>query len=190
MTTVSTVRNFFDNDKTRPLGLFFIWALSIAALTASARLQVPMIPVPMTFQTAVILALPCLFGWRMGLSAIVGYFMLGIMGLPVFAMAAGSTPGPAYFMGPTGGYLFGFALAAFCVGYAYEEFPAAKKLPVLFAIMLAGHAIILSLGAAWLAYGVPMMAFERAVAAGITPFIIGGVLKSAIAACFVRGIKQ
>ncbi len=162
---------------------------SIAALIISARVQVPMIPVPITFQTAVILALPCLLGVRMALGTLGSYFALGAMGLPVFAMTAGALPGAAYFAGPTGGYLAGFVLAMMMVGgvYHFLKTRASSRgdFLTLFALMLAGHGVILAAGMAWLAFGPTHMGAAAAFTAGVVPFIAGSLLKSGIAASVV-----
>lgn len=146
-----------------------------------------MIPVPITFQSAVVLFLACALGWRGALGVLAGYFSLGVAGLPVFSMASGAVPGPGYFMGPTGGYLIGFAMATALIGYIYEQ-RARWSMPVLCALMLSGHALILISGTAWLAYGIPMLGFGEAVAAGILPFLAGSILKSVIAAALVKAL--
>lgn len=175
--------------KTSPLRLALIAVGSIALLIASARIQVPMVPVPITLQTAAVLCLACLLGWRGALAVLCAYFTLGLIGLPVFSMTAGAIPGPAYFVGPTGGYLIGFAMATALIGYVFEQ-RGRWSLISLFGLMMAGHVIILAIGAAWLAYGIPMMGFSEAIAAGIVPFIAGSVLKSAIATGFVKSLLR
>ncbi len=167
----------------RQLAIF--WA-SLALLIASAKIQVPMTPVPVTFQTAVVLALPCFFGLRMALYVITSYLTLGFSGAPVFAI--GVSAGPAYFLGHTAGYLTGFVLAASLVGIFYDK--NRHNLFILFGIMIAGHVIILILGALWLAFGIPGLGTETAVASGILPFLTGSLLKSGISAAFVKAFRK
>lgn len=169
--------------------MFFIGLLSIAALIASARIQVPLYPVPVTLQTALVLLLPCLIGTRFSLGVLSAYFAAGFAGLPVFAMAAGSVAGPAYFFGPTGGYLLGFVAATFFVGLCYEQ-KNLRSLPVIFLLMLAGHAIILLFGAIWLAYGLPSLGFQTAVLVGIVPFLLGSLLKSGLACLIAEACNK
>ena len=76
-------------------------------LAASAKVQVPFWPVPMTMQTFVVLLLGIAYGPRLGFITGALYLVEGAFGLPVFAKGAGM----AYLMGPTGGYLFGFVAA-------------------------------------------------------------------------------
>lgn len=164
--------------------LFFV--LSIAALVVSAKIQVPMLPVPITLQTAVVLMLPVIFGWQMALATLAAYFTAGFVGLPVFAL--GAMAGPAYFFGPTGGFLAGFALSVLFIGVALKY--TKPTMVHLFGLMLMGHAIILASGTLWLAYGLPSLGLSAAVAAGFTPFIIGSFLKSGIASAFSRYITK
>lgn len=188
MTTAHIFKNRFTD--TSFLFQVMLGIASIAALIVSARIQVPMIPVPITLQTAVVLLLPCLLGVRMALTVLGSYFALGAMGLPVFAMTAGALPGLAYFAGPTGGYLAGFVLAVILTGYGFAWIKQhargfsglAMSLAMLCALMLAGHAVILSVGMLWLAFGLPQMGLMSAFTAGVVPFLIGTVIKSGIAA--------
>lgn len=179
------------NAKIHPFVIYgLVGALSIAALIASARVQVPMIPVPITLQTALVLMLPCLLGLRMGLSVLGSYMALGALGFPVFAMAAATPPGLAYFFGPTGGYLAGFMIAAALVGYIYGKRPVSRNLPALFTLMLLGHTAILLCGVTWLAFGVPHLGIEAAVSGGLMPFLSGSLLKSGMAAAFIGYLQK
>ena len=96
--------------KTRDLAMVGLFA----ALTAiGAWISIPIPPVPFTFQVLFVLLAGAVLGSaRGGLSQIV-YVLLGVIGLPVFA---GGASGPGVLFGPTGGYIFGFIVAAFVVG--------------------------------------------------------------------------
>ncbi len=183
---MATAITFIEKNKTSPFGLFLMSALSIAALIASARIQVPMLPVPITLQTAVVLILPCVLGWRLALGVLGSYLAAGAMGLPVFA--SGALAGPAYFFGPTGGYLVGFAAATIMVGAAFT-YKKQWSFLALSALMLAGHALILTTGALWLAYGAPSLGLSQAFLVGVTPFLFGSVVKSGLAASIVKGFS-
>jgi len=137
-------------------------------------------------QSAVVLMLPCLLGVRAGMLAIMTYLGLGAAGYPVFANTANAVMGLAYFTGPTGGYLLGFAAAGIMTGAIYERFKAMKT-PALIGLMLAGHAVILACGVAWLAY---LSGVQQAIALGLTPFVFGSVVKSALAAMCVKGLSR
>ncbi len=76
-----------------------------ALLTASAKLNVPFYPVPMTMQTLVVLMLGAAYGWRLATATVVLYLVEGALGLPVFAGTPALGIGLPYMMGPTGGFL-------------------------------------------------------------------------------------
>ena len=167
--------------KLSALKLAAVWLAAFAVLIMSAKLQIPFVPVPVTMQSAVIVMMPCLIGLRLSLSVLAGYFMAGLLGAPVFALAAA---GPAYFIGSTGGYLIGFALAIFAVG---KLFAADQKLIIIFTLMLLGQFIILLSGFIWLAFGVPDLGVDAAFINGVAPFITGSIAKSVFAACIIGG---
>ncbi|MBL0338528.1 MAG: biotin transporter BioY [Rhodospirillaceae bacterium] len=150
-------------------------------LWVSAKIQVPLWPVPMTMQTYVILTLAAFMGRRLAVATILLYVLEGLAGLPVFASGAG----PAYLMGPTGGYLVGFLLAAYVVGYMAERGWDRKILPALL-MMTAGHVIIFISGLTWLiilnpkALGlVDSLTFAYQV--GLQPFWLATILKTTLA---------
>ena len=90
-------------------------------LAASAKIQVPFYPVPMTMQTFVVLFLGFALGSRLGALTVVVYLLEGAAGLPVFAGTPEKGIGIPYMLGPTGGYLVGFVLAAWAVGALAER---------------------------------------------------------------------
>ena len=96
-----------------------LWILGFAALTAlGARLEVEHFPVPYTLQTLVVLLSGAFLGSRNGALSQLVYLSAGAMGAPVFA---GGAFGIAKFLGPTGGYLIAFPLAAALVGWALRD---------------------------------------------------------------------
>ncbi len=86
-----------------------VMAISAALITVCSWISVPLGPVPVTLQTMAILAVLMTVGGRRGTIAIAVYLLLGAVGVPVFA---GFKGGPASFLGPTGGFLAGFVVAA------------------------------------------------------------------------------
>lgn len=161
---------------------FFMLALAGSiVLWVSAKTSVPFFPVPMTLQTLAILVIAATYGFRLGLAAVLLYMVEGMMGLPVFSSTPERGIGLAYMVGPTAGYLVGFVVATGLVGWFAER--GADKSPLkLFAVMLAGAALILGLGFAYLANFIGM---EAAFNAGVAPFVLGDVVKVAIAALLV-----
>jgi biotin transport system substrate-specific component len=160
-------------------------ALGTLVLALSAWIKIPMIPVPMTMQTYVVLVIGALCGWRLAGVTVAAYLAEGFMGLPVFTNWGA---GPAYFFGPTGGYLIGFLAAAVMVGWLAER-GGTRDLARATATLLAGHAVILGLGVAWLATGLGM-GWEKAVIVGLVPFGLATVLKTALAVVTVRAASR
>ncbi len=102
--------------------------------------------IPVTLQTLLVILLGCLLGsWR-GAFAVLFYLLLGAIGLPVFAEGNG---GWEHLFGPTGGFLWGFVIAAFLVGWAsqYRWGQEGWGVPL---VWLVGHLLILLSGGVWL----------------------------------------
>jgi biotin transport system substrate-specific component len=154
---------------------------STLILTLSAKIQVPFWPVPMTMQTFVVLCLGAVLGARLGALTILVYLAEGAIGLPVFAGTPEKGLGLAYMVGPTGGYLVGFVLGAFVVGW-FAERGWDRSIPRLFAAMLVGHILIFVPGVLWLAY---LIGAEMAWAHGIAPFYAATLFKTALGAVLV-----
>lgn len=88
----------------------------VIALWVSAKVQIATVPVPVTLQMLVIMTIGAAYGPYLAASTVGAYLMLGAQGLPVFAGTPEKGIGLAYMMGPTGGYLIGFLIAAYAVG--------------------------------------------------------------------------
>ena len=151
-------------------------------LWASAKIQVPFYPVPMTLQTLAIMAIAASFGMRLGIAAVLLYLAEGAFGLPVFAGTPEKGIGLAYMIGPTGGYLVGFVLAVGLVGWLAERGFDGNVFK-LFGVMLAGNVVIFALGIFWLG---TVLGWDKPVLDwGLYPFILGDVTKIALAASAV-----
>jgi biotin transport system substrate-specific component len=147
-------------------------------LWASAKAQVPMWPVPMTMQSFVVLVIGMGYGSRLGAATVGLYLLQGALGLPVFAGTPEKGIGLAYMMGPTGGYLVGFLLAAAVVGWLAER-GWDRTLSLAVVAMVIGTILLFVPGILWLA---ALIGFSKAVAAGVTPFLLASVVKLALAA--------
>lgn len=151
-------------------------------LALSSYVEVPMVPVPMTMQTLAVTLVGALYGWRLGGLTIAAWLLEGALGLPVLA---GGAAGAHHFAGPTAGYLFAFVPAGALVGWLTERGWNGGR-PVLgFAAALAGNAVCLVFGAAWLAL---LVGLEPAISSGVTPFLLGAVLKSILATALVSAL--
>lgn len=166
----------------RAIGIWIAVALAGAALLVlSARVQIPMYPAPMTMQLAAVLGLATLLPKQSALSPITLYLGLGLCGVPVFA---GASAGPAYFVGPTGGYLLGFFLASLViVGLRHK----ANSLILTLAAVPAGAALILGLGWAWLSV---LIGPQPAWTAGVLPFLVGDAVKSGLVMILVAAFHS
>jgi biotin transport system substrate-specific component len=160
----------------------------IGILAASAWLSVPFYPVPLTMQTLAVLLIGGLLGPAAGVSSVVGYLALGVLGAPVFHSGLG---GAVVLAGPTGGYLVGFIPAAFVMGWAARL--AGRRAPVhgrrarvLVRISVLALGAVVASAAVYLV-GLPWLSLTsglgmgRAVAAGLVPFVLGDLLKAAVA---------
>src|SRR5687767_10282019 len=127
--------------------MLFFTALTAAA--AQVSFPVPFTQVPFTFQPTVVLLGGLVLGSRLGLASQVLYLMAGLAGLPVFAASATLPPGALRLLGPTGGYLMAYPIAAFPTGYLAERGLDRRYLTSVLA-MLAGLVVVYACGAAWL----------------------------------------
>ena len=152
-------------------------------LTLSAKVKVPFYPVPMTMQTMVVLMISASCGMRMGAAVVLGYLLEGAMGLPVFADTPERGIGLAYMMGPTGGYLAGFLVAAIVTG-AMADRGMARSLPSLLVLMLTGHALMFACGYGYLA---TLIGPEKAWALGVLPFLLSTAVKIALGTVLQKG---
>ena len=143
-------------------------------LWASAKVQVPFYPVPMTLQTAVVLLIGVAYGPRLAAATLLLYLAEGAVGLPVFAGTPERGIGLAYMVGPTGGYLAGFLAAAVIAGWTAER--SRHWLTTALGLLAAIVAIHL-LGAAWLA---TLVGPAKAVSLGVLPFLLGDAVKLAL----------
>lgn len=164
----------------RPLG---VTLCGVALITLAAKTQIPFWPVPMTLHTLAVFLLATILGPRLGFATMAAYLAVGAMGLPVFSGSPERGIGLAYIVGPTGGYLIGYLLAAMIVGALAQ---GRRWLGRLLA-MAVGLAVVYGLGLLWLARFVPVSGL---LAAGFLPFIFGDLIKIALAATIVTGWKR
>jgi biotin transport system substrate-specific component len=168
-----------DDARFSVLRAIVLMVAGTVLLTLSAKVQVPLPYVPMTLQTLVVLIIGASYGWRLGGATIGLYLMQGAMGMPVFA---GPTAGVGYFMGPTGGFLFGFLAAAVAMGFMAERGWDRSLLRVI-VMMSVGHALIFAVGLAQLSLVMP---FAKAWTVGAAPFIAATLVKTALAVALMQ----
>jgi biotin transport system substrate-specific component len=165
--------------RARDLALVLGAAL-LTALCAQVSIPVPGSPVPITGQTFAVLLCGAALGANRGAAAMGLYLLLGVVGLPVYADA---DSGVHVVWGATGGYLVGFVIAGYVVGRLAEarlDRTPLKALP----LFTVGSLIVFGIGVPWLAISADLTP-AQAIAAGFTPFILGGIVKAVLAAALL-----
>ena len=162
-------------------GLFIVGGITFIAAMAQVAIPVPGSPVPVTGQTLAVLLIGTTYGARLGVTTFALYLLAGIAGAPLFAPSA-TLPnhGFARLTSATGGYLVGMLVASLVLGYLADK-KADQSFKTSFPALLAGNAIIFSFGLFWLHQSVGFT-WSETIAAGLTPFILGEVIKVAIIA--------
>ncbi|AFV75973.1 biotin transporter BioY [Thermus oshimai] len=169
----------------RDLSLVLAGSLFVALL-AQVSVPLPFTPVPITGQTLGILLVGAALGSRLGFLALLAYLLEGAMGLPVFA---GGTGGLAKILGPTGGFLLAFPLAAGLVGLLVERLGLDRSFPGTLLAMLLGNALLYLVGLpwlwAWLMGAGKAVGLSGLLAMGLFPFIPGDLVKAILAAALL-----
>lgn len=161
--------------------LFIVGGVSFIAAMAQIAVAVPGSPVPVTGQTLAVLLIGTTYGARLGITTFATYLLAGIAGAPVFAPSAtAANHGLARLTSATGGYLIGMLVASFVLGYLADR-KADQKFATSYPALLLGNVIIFGFGLTWLHLSLDM-SWSQTIAAGLTPFIFGEVLKIAIVA--------
>ncbi len=156
--------------------------LGTVILTISAKIQIPFWPVPMTMQTYVVLVISMIYGFRLSIITLIVYLLEGALGIPVFAKGGGLL----YLTGPTAGYLYGMLLASGVIGY-YSERGFNKSIVNSIPLLLLGINIIFIFGIVYLG---SIIGFEKALIAGLLPFIPSEFFKIALALCTLGLLKK
>ncbi len=157
--------------------LFALFASILLAL--SAKISIPFFPVPLTMQTFVVIGIGLALGPTLGAAAVGLYLLQGALGLPVFSGTPEKGIGLAYMMGPTGGYLIGYLPAVIVTGWLASR-GWDRRVVTAFLAALAGGAILYVPGLLWLG---SLFGWDKPILAwGLYPFILGDVVKAALAA--------
>lgn len=158
----------------------FLALVGTAILTISAKFKVPMIPVPISMQTFAVLVIGMVYGWKLGGATVLLYLLQGAVNLPVFAGTPEKGIGLVYMTGTTGGYLFGFLVAAVVCGWLAERGWDRRVLTTL-AAMVIGNAIIYLFGIGWLG---TVLGWDKPILTyGLYPFLAGDAVKIILAMC-------
>ena len=152
-----------------------------AFVALTAQVEIPLWPVPLTLQTLGALFTGAVLGSRRGALALLLYLAEGAVGLPVFA---GGASGVGHMLGPTGGYLVGFVVAAGVVGWLAER-GWDRRLVWTAVAMVLGNVVIYVFGVAWLA--VFLGDLGGALVQGVLLFVVGDLIKIAVATLTLPG---
>ena len=155
----------------------------ILALSAQVAFRLPFTPVPVTAQTLVVMLIGGFLGSNRGVLAIFLYLSAGVAGFPVFS---GFGTGLHHMLGPTGGYIIGLIGGTYVAG-TFVKSGDNHSFFYTFLIMLLSSAVIYFIGILWLG---TYLGFHNILAFGVVPFIPGDIMKSAVAAGCLTGIKQ
>lgn len=160
--------------------LYLLLSVFFIAFFAQVAYDVPWseTTIPISGQTFAVLVVGMLLGKTWGTLAVVSYLLIGGFGLPVFADGG---YGWESFEKGTGGFLIGFAIAAFAVGYL-AEFGWCQTFGKCLLAMLIGTLVIMGLGVAYLTY---LYGFDKALEYGFYPFVPGAILKVLLGALVV-----
>ncbi|TGS43211.1 MULTISPECIES: biotin transporter BioY [unclassified Mesorhizobium] len=189
MTTATTTRPLVflalpQDGAARLATQFFLAIAGTLLLTLSAKTRVVLGPVDISMQTLAVFLIAADFGMRLGVATLLLYMAEGAMGFPVFQGTPEKGVGIAYMLGSTGGYLAGFVVMAAIVGWAADR--GWDRHPIkLFNAMLVAEVVMMAMGFAWLAL---LIGPEKSWQFGVVPFIVGDLIKVALAASLVPAV--
>ncbi len=175
---------YFTTKTMTLIGLF----TALLCIVAPMSIPIPISPVPLSLASLVVCFSAYLLGWKKGMICCLLYFLIGIVGVPVFS---GFSAGFSKLAGPTGGYLIGYFFLAFFTGFFAETFPNARGIQLLGIII--GTTFLYCFGTIWLAM-VTNTTFLQAAVSAVIPFLPGDICKIVIvillAPIIKRSVKQ
>tara|TARA_Y100001960_G_scaffold48228_1_gene48904 strand:+ start:409 stop:975 length:567 start_codon:yes stop_codon:yes gene_type:complete len=158
----------------------FLIIMGTLLLAISSKIQVPFWPVPMTMQTFAVFIISMAYGWKLSFLTLILYLIEGAFGLPVFAKGGGMM----YLIGPTAGYLYGMTIAAALMGY-FADLGYGKSIIKCVLPLLLGSLIIFIFGVGYLG---SIIGYDKALEAGLYPFIPSELFKIALAILIIPSI--
>ena len=167
-----------DTRNARIVRMVTLAVIGSLILAISAKIKVPLEPVPITMQVFVILAMGAILGSKLGAATVLLYLAEGATGLPVFTGTPEKGIGLAYMMGGTGGYLLGYVAAAYAVGWLAER-GWDRTFFTSGVAMVAGIALIYIPGVLWLG---SLFGWDKPILEwGFYPFIMADLAKAGLA---------
>ena len=158
------------------------FGIAFLIIAAKVKLILPFSPVPVTLGTFAVLTIGTTYGQRLGLMTIFGYLLIGMLGFDVFANSSAEANGLTYMLGGTGGYLIGYCFAVMALGF-FAKLNWDRNIIKLGVALVFANILIYAPGLLWLGqlYGWD----QPIIAWGLTPFIIGDLLKLALTASLI-----
>jgi biotin transport system substrate-specific component len=188
---IKAARSIHMSQSTNQLRLTVYSSLLAALVAAGAFISIPLGPVPITLQNLFVIVAGLLLGRKWGVACIAIYLLAGSLGLPVFSAGRG---GIAHFAGPTGGYLFGYLAAVFCVGVIADKagLKYRERSPQRYGFDLLAAAIgvlvIYAMGVPWLKV-VAHLSWQSALTVGALPFLVGDIIKLCAAVIIAAAVR-
>lgn len=180
--TMSLLRTGAGESLPVRLGIMLGGALFVSL---GAQIDLPMYPVPMSLQTFAVSVVGLLCGPLLATLTLLTYLALGAAGLPVFA---GGNGGLAALWGPTAGYLWGFVGMAWMTAWMVGRLER-RNFANLYAAALVPSLLLMVPGVLWLAARSPLTLLE-AIATGAAPFLIGKLVKTALAVICAQAARR
>ena len=171
----------FENINSNVVNILLVLFGTIL-LAISAKIQLPFWPVPMTMQTFVIFLIGMTYSVRLSFITVSMYLFEGALGLPVFASGGGI----AYLVGPTSGYLYGMLISSVVISYL-ANLGFSKTYFKTSISLLIGSFIIFLFGILYLG---SIIGYEKAIIAGLLPFIPSEIFKIALAVSLIPTIQK
>lgn len=162
--------------------LLVLGGTGFVAVAAQVSISLPFTPVPITGQTFAVVLVGAAFGALLGLASLGLYLFVGALGAPVYA---DGNHGWDVLIGPTGGYIIGFVLAAVLTGWLAERHWD-RRFSSAVAAMLSGNVVIYLVGLPWLAAKLDT-GLEKTFELGLYPFVVGDLLKLYLAGALLPG---
>ena len=173
-----------DNRSRTAVKDMVMTAMFAALIAVCSIVSVPIGEVPITLQTFAVCLSAAMLGWRRGMLSVLVYLLLGAVGVPVFA---GMKGGVGVLAGPTGGYLLGFLLTAWVVGFVAQK-TERKALPLTLA-MAGGLLLCYAVGTVWF-MAVTKMTVTASLLLCVVPFLLPDAVKIAAAVILVTKLKR
>ncbi|MBY0545449.1 MAG: biotin transporter BioY [Gammaproteobacteria bacterium] len=161
---------FWPKEQHRLLKQAFLVFMGVVLLFGASQLAIPFKPVPLTFQSAMVVLIGMTYGSRLGLATVIAYLAAGALGAPVFAEFSA---GPQVFFGTTGGYLIGFIPAVLLSGLLADRGWACRYVMAFAAAILGALPIFLA-GAVQLSF---FIGWHAAWLVGVKPFLATELVK-------------